>query len=70
MKLSSVSVNNQPLAYSKLLNRNKKHNTNFRSVDIKIGANGIRDLKKADKLFVLAHPDDETCFFGFLIKLN
>ena len=28
----------------------------------------IDTLKPSNKLFITAHPDDETCFFGFIAK--
>lgn len=41
---------------------------NFKGLQLKKIQN-IKKLKPADVLVVLAHPDDEVCFFGFIAKM-
>ena len=46
----------------------KVKTSRFRGMDIKLGERAIRQLKPCDRLLVVAHPDDEVCFFGFIAK--
>ena len=59
MRVSSVGTGDSVHSSSK----------NFKGVDIKLGVKSINGLKPSKNLVILAHPDDETCFFGFIAKL-
>ena len=53
------------------LRSNNTNNVHFRDLSFGIRlkhVNEINTLKQANKLVIIAHPDDETCFFGFIAK--
>lgn len=55
-------------SFSKRLTKTSSDNFSFKGIQLQKLQN-IKKLEPADVLVVLAHPDDEVCFFGFIAKL-
>ncbi len=56
------------VGFPKKVHKTSSDNFSFKGVQLQKLQN-IKKLDPADVLVVLAHPDDEVCFFGFIAKM-